>query len=139
MFILEIEQNLIEACSDPGIVSILKVVQRALEIVHIVVPIIMICGATWALIRLVLNPEGQEQQKRFKALINSILAGVIVFFIPYVVNLIMVWVGDSFRVTACWNVAAESEDIINWNDKSGASTGENKKPIVQGEDSYKIE
>ena len=139
MFILEIEQNLLEACSDPGIVSILKVVQRVLEIVHIVVPIIMICGAIWALIKLVLNPEGQEQQKRMKALINSLVAGIIVFFLPYVVNLVMALVGDSFRVTACWNVAAESGDFVQWDDKNVTNSKEDKKQIITGEDGYKFE
>lgn len=132
MFILELDQQLIDACGDYGLASILRIVQKGMDIVQIVVPIIMIVSATFILIKMFMNPE---EKKAPKALINCIAAGVIVFFIPFIVNLTMGWLDDSFDVTACWNVAEETEDMIEWQEQN-SSEREEKPNIKNKEEDY---
>lgn len=129
MFILEVDQRLIDACGDYGLASILRIVQKGMDIVQIVVPIVMIVSAIFILIKMVMNPE---EKKTTKALFNCVAAGIIVFFIPFIVNLTMGLLDDSFNVTACWNVAEETEDMIEWQEQNSSES--KQKPIVKNKE-----
>ncbi len=131
MFILEINEELIEACKDPGLVSILKIIQNGLSIVRIIVPIILIISMIWIITKMLVNPE---EKKYVKLLRNSVLAAVIVFFIPTLLNLAMSWLDDSFSVTACWNVAKSQENLVNWNDPGEVKEDPNKKKLPTSSD-----
>jgi len=125
MFILIGDQSLINACGDYGLASILRIIQKVMGMIQIVVPIIMIFSIIFVLIRMMTSPE---DKKIPRALRNAIFAGVIIIFLPMIVNLVMNMLGDSFSVTACWNVAEQTEDMIEWKQEESQSK---KKPTVK--------
>ncbi len=134
MYILEVDSNLIKACGDPGLATILQIIQKILGIIQVVVPIILIVGASWILIKMMLGPDDKKIPKTF---FNCVFAAIIVIFIPYIVNLAMSWLDDSFNVTACWNVAKDTDSSTVWNEPGTQSDSGNKKPLP-GKDEYKI-
>lgn len=126
MFILELNQELIDACGDPGLATMLQIVQNIMGIIQVIVPILLIIAAIWVFTRLMMNPE---EKKLMKALRNCVFAAVIVFFLPYVVNLTMSWLDDSFNASACWKVAKEAKSSISWNDPGESSDHSSNKKL----------
>ncbi len=125
MYILE-SSELIKVCGDYGLASMLSVVQRVMGMIQIVVPICLLVGATLMFVKMMLNPE---EKKHTKAIINCVLASLIVIFLPMIVNITMGWLDDSFNVTACWNVASQTEEMIEWQTGDSAGTSEKEKDI----------
>ena len=73
MFILEVNQKLVDSCGDFGLATILSIVQKVMGIIQIITPIIMIFSVTFILVKMVSNPE----EKKYPHLLrNSIAAGV---------------------------------------------------------------
>lgn len=130
MFVLKVNKDLIAACGDYGMASILHIVQKVMGIIQIIVPIVMIFGVIWMLTKMMLNPE---EKKYMKMLRNSVFAGVIVIFIPFLVNLTMGFLDDSFDVTACWKVAKATDNLVNWNDADSTDSSGKKNVLDQGE------
>ena len=107
MFIL---QNISGVCSSPALASIISLIKRAMNIIWIVGPILAIVGAIIALIKLLTNPEEKKHKALFK---NMIIALFLLFFIPAIVNAVMMLFDDTFEVSACWNAAEEISETTN--------------------------
>ena len=103
-------EDLSTCCSDYGIAYYLFIIKKVLEIIHFVVPIILIIMVTIDLVKLVVGPDDPEKKKS-KSLINKFIAAVLVFFIPFIVNLLFNLI-DNFgvEISGCWNAA---EKIVN--------------------------
>ena len=91
-------------CKDYGIAMYLQTMQRALNIIHFVVPMILIIMATVGVFRLFLNPE-DPQKKKWKSLINKFLAAVIIYFIPLLASIFFRLMPNSFDLANCWKYA----------------------------------
>lgn len=89
-------------CTDPSMASILSAVRKILTLIQIIVPILLIVGSGINIIRLVQDPE---DKKRKKNVLNSVIAAVIIFFIPMLIDTVMSMVGDDVTFSACWNNA----------------------------------
>ena len=89
-------------CSSPALGSAISAFHKMMTLIQIIVPILLIIGSAINLIRLVHNPDDQKRKKR---LLNSVIAAVLVFFIPMFVDAVMGMVGDNYTVSACWNSA----------------------------------
>ncbi len=100
-------------CSDYGIALYLHIIKEILYIIHIIVPIVLMLMVAINLLQLMMDPDDQKKIKmsRFK---NKIIAAVIVFFIPYIINLIIYLISysglvpDDFVLTECYK---DSEKI----------------------------
>lgn len=99
-------------CDDYGIALYLRSVQRALGVIHFVVPVILIIMATINLAQLMLNPD-DPQKKKWKSLINKFIAAIIVFFVPMIANIIFSFMPDSFDIKGCWNAANQKANILD--------------------------
>lgn len=102
--------DLTTCCSDYGIAYYLFIVKKALELIHIVVPMILIIMVTIDFVKMVINPD-DSQRKKSKSLYNKFFAAIFIFFIPFVVNLLFNLI-DNFgvEISGCWNAA---ESIVN--------------------------
>ena len=125
MLILKIDQALIDACGDYGLDSILKIIKKAMNCIQIIVPIVMIISIIMIITKMMTNPD---EKKNTTALFNSVAAGVITLFLPFIVNLVMGFLDDSFSVTACWNVARQTENLVSWNENSSDVATTKKTP-----------
>ena len=120
MFILTsvCEKDLSTCCSDYALAMYLGIIKNALNIIHIVVPIILIIMGVIQFIKLTADPDDKGGKLK-KSLKNKIIATVIVFFIPYVVNLVISLASyanlDVFNISDCWKNAEEASEVLKNN------------------------
>lgn len=102
-----------DACNDYALANILSLTQTAFDIICIAVPIILIISLALTIFKVVTDPD----QKNFiRKIVSQIAAAIIVFFLPTLVNLIMMWVpdgGGSFNISSCWQAAREAKGEIS--------------------------
>ncbi len=97
-------------CSDYGLVTILDIMRQFLEIIQIVVPIILIVGLTIQFTQMMISPDNKKGPK---SLYNRLAATVICFFLPFVVNLVLSILPNTFQISACWETAKASKEVLN--------------------------
>ena len=76
-------------------------VRNFLNILHIIGPILLILALVIAFGRGVLNPDAYK--KGTPAFLNSIIAAIVLFLLPYLLDAVMALFGESFRLSDCWN------------------------------------
>lgn len=120
-------------CADYTLATILTIVKRGLTLIQIVVPIILIVSGTFQLIKMMMNPDNDK--KGLKAFTNSIMSAVIVFFLPFIVNLTMSIInvnGDvgieqngsltAFDLSSCWTEIDQKKQEMDSATESTSST-----------------
>ena len=105
-------------CSDYGIAKYLSIMKQAINIIHIVVPIILMALIGVSLIQMVINPD-DPQRKKTRNMTNKFVAAVIVFFIPYIMDtaIQLLSYGDfspeDFNFAACYQQADDITTQMN--------------------------
>ena len=136
MYILayeRISQNIIDACGSSGIANLLNITKTIVNLIQIVGPILAMVALTFCFIRLMTNPE----EKKYKAALNnSLIALVVLFMIPFLINLTMSLTDESFDLAKCWNNA---EDVAKLGEDSTYvdTTDKPKQDIIVTQDDYK--
>lgn len=102
MFIL----NLIASCNDPGIVNIISIIKKAFNLIQIFAPILAIVSLSISFVKIATNPDGKKNN--LSLVKNCLIALVIVFLIPVMVNATMGLLGDSYSISSCWNMSSSS-------------------------------
>jgi len=92
--------EIINECSSPALSNILSIFKRIINLVQIIGPILLIIGMTVNLIKLINDPEDKKLKKN---IFNSLIAAVLIFFIPVFLNVLMSLLGNNFTISACWN------------------------------------
>lgn len=101
---------LFDWCSQPGVLSVFKMIKTILNVIRFIVPIILIIAVTIDIIKSMTNPESKENGKNIG---NRLIAAIIVFLVPTIVNLIMNLVdislgsgeGYDYNISECWKNA----------------------------------
>ena len=123
---------ILNACNSPALGAILSIVKRAMLLIQIIVPILLIIWGSIGFISMVNDPDQKNGLK--KNILNKFLAAAIVFMIPVFVNAVMGMVGENTSVSSCWNQANERSNsnstYINPYDK------EQKSKITPNADDY---
>lgn len=104
MYILDV----METCRSASLSTVLPVVKTIILLIQIAVPIALLVSFTIEFVRLSINPE---DKKGFRKLLNKLMAAVIVFMVPVLINAIMGLVGESNEFSSCWNDAPTSIGI----------------------------
>lgn len=116
--ILDCNAELGSCCSDYGLVTILDITKKILDLIQLVVPIILMVMLAVQFTLLLINPD---DKKKTKSLLNKFIAAVVCFFVPYLVNLSLTLLPsdtESFQLGACWDLAQVSSEVL----KEGNST-----------------
>ena len=87
-------------CDTVSSLVTMKALKKILSIIQIIGPIVLIVALTFHITQLVMNPD---DKKILKKILISILATVIIFFIPLIVNVVMGWMDNATTFSACWN------------------------------------
>lgn len=104
--------DITSCCSDYGLATYLHIVKEALNIIHLVVPIILIVMLGVDFAKMVINPD-DPQKKKSKSIKNKFIAAVFIFFIPYIVGLLLSLISGSMSdISGCWNAADEIFDVM---------------------------
>ncbi len=108
--ILSCNGSLGTCCNDYGLVAILDIIRRFFDILQIIVPLLLLVWGTIQLIKLMVNPE---DKKLPKGLTNKIIAAVMVFILPVIVDTVLglFSTNESFQVAACWEQAKITSEI----------------------------
>lgn len=86
-------------CDDPALHNILIIVKRTLSLIQIIGPVICLVSLVMTIIFLVNNPEDKKAMAKIK---NTLIALLLLFGIPVIVDSVMVLADDSFIVSSCW-------------------------------------
>ena len=87
-------------CANPALSTSLLIIKRILLIVQIVGPILLILSLAVNFTKGTFKPD---DKKLMKKILNSILAILFVFFMPILINTVMVTLGENFTISSCWN------------------------------------
>ena len=89
-------------CNSAVLGSILSIIKNVLNIIWIVGPILAIISLIINFMNMMKDPENKKVPKRIK---NSLIALVVLFMIPTIVNVAMSLVSDSTEIGACWGAS----------------------------------
>ena len=128
MFILAVTS----ACNDYALAHIFMIIQKAFNILQILVPIIAIVSLAVSFVKITLNPDGKKNNLNLVK--NCVIALVIVFMLPTIVNAVMGLMGESYSISSCWNNA---EGIYRSGESNYNSSNDGeKKPVTTKPGSY---
>ena len=117
MYILDV----LETCNDSALSTFLPVVKAIMLIIQIAVPTVLLISFTVDFVKLTINPE---QKDGFRKLLNKLIAAIIVFVLPTIMNVVMGAVGESTEFSNCWNNAPSTINI--WDDHTYYPTEDEK-------------
>lgn len=95
-------------CNNATLGILLYYFKNILNIIWIVGPLLAIVSLTIHFIMLVKDPEDKKAPKKIK---NSLIALVVLFMIPALVNAFMLIANDSFEISACWKQDISKPDL----------------------------
>ena len=105
IFVLD---SLVNTCSSPALGTLLSICKKGLGLIQIVGPLLLIVSLSINFIKMMSNPDEKKNKKK---VINSLIATVVLFFIPMMINVVMGMMDKSFSIANCWN----SIDTFNGN------------------------
>lgn len=102
---------ILEICEEPAILNLILFVKGILEIICTAVPIILIIMVSIDLLKIVFDATDKTIKASTKGMLNKMIATVVIFFVPTIVNLILKNLNQmNVQQTACW-ANANSETI----------------------------
>lgn len=107
--ILDCSSTLGNCCNTPGLVSILNIARRVLELIQLIAPIVLVIAGTIQFTQLSINPEMKDG---FRRVLNKLMAAFFIFFIPFILDAVLTVVPGDFSVAACWNQAKVSDETF---------------------------
>lgn len=102
----------LEACTNPDFLRIIYFIKLLLNIVFIIVPIALIVLGLVDFSKTVTTGKDEDAKKNLNLFIKRLVNGIIVFCIPWIVNVFMSLLGDltsDVNWTDCYNNATKSE------------------------------
>ena len=119
--------NILEvSCSSPVLGIVTQIVKKIVGLIQIIAPILLIISLIINIINLVQDPENKKLPKK---IFNAIIATIVVFFIPLLVNVVMDTLGNSNSISACWN-SGDVDVSVSQDQNYQNNNGENKKIIT---------
>ena len=91
------------SCNDYSLMPMLKVIKTAIDIIHIIGPVLAIVSLGILSFKLVTDSSMINKEKNLRGIKNSLISLAVLFFLPMFINLVMYLVDDNFRVSECWN------------------------------------
>ena len=128
MFILD----MVSTCENPALSNLFSIAQKMITIIQILAPILAIIALGINLTKSVMNPDDKKNFSMYK---NWIIALVMVFAIPILVNATMGILGEDYDISACWNNAKNANTSGNSTYKP-VNNNKPSGPINTTPDSY---
>lgn len=105
MLFLDLETS----CTSQALANTMGAVGNMLTIISIVVPILLMISLIIKVAKMVRNPDDKKGLSKIK---NSIIAAVVIFFIPTFVNILFQAMGEKYNVSSCWMLAKTTKYTI---------------------------
>ena len=78
--ILDCSEALGTCCTDYGLLTILDVSRKVLDLIQLIAPIILMVALAIQFTQLLVNPD---DKKKTKSLLNKFIAALLCFFVPF--------------------------------------------------------
>ena len=117
------------SCSSPMLGNILSALRKIMGLIQIIGPLVLLVSIIITMTKLMADPDNKKLPKK---LINSIVAAIILFFIPMFVNLVMGILGEDYNISACWNSATPSSTSVTYD----SNDNEKKKSVIPKASDY---
>lgn len=115
------------SCEEIVFGSSMFIVKNVLNVIMIVAPILLMISLTIFFIKSMANPD---EKKNFSKVRNSVIALMIIFFIPVIVNIVMSILGEKYELSSCWINAKSPSTNVSYVDVDGKTK---KSVIYKGE------
>lgn len=114
------------ACIDGSLLNIMRLVRLVIKVLQIAVPVGLILMGTIDMAKSVIAGDEKKIKEAQKPFVKRIVAAIIVFLIPYIVNIaINLVVSDASDWRNCWNKAGKDDyNKINYNNDLKDANGE---------------
>lgn len=131
MYILD---SIVKTCSEPALGKLLSIIKTVFNLIQLIGPILAIISLIIILVKLIADPDNKKLKSAFK---NWLIALLMLFFIPLIVNVTMQFFDDQFTISECWNYAENNSS----DEESTYIDSSTKKPttIITNPDDYEIE
>lgn len=125
---------ILKICDSPEILSAMKYVKLVINLVKVLVPIILILSISIALVRTVSGKADEELPKVLKSSVNKILAAVLVFLVPTLVNTIIATMdAESIDFASCLNNATEENINIAYLNQANKYLARANETLLRGD------
>ena len=132
--ILDCSSELGTCCTDYGLVMILDTFRKIMNLIQLIAPILLIIMGVIGFAQLMFNPE---KKGGLKSIINKFLAAVFIFFMPVIVDALLLVLPETFSVTSCWNQAKISAEVSrSMNHQYISPYEQTESPILVNPDDY---
>lgn len=113
------------ACIDDSLLNIMRLVRLVIKVLQIAVPVGLILMGTIDMAKSVIAGDEKKIKEAQKPFIKRIVAAIIVFLIPYIVNVaINLVVSDASDWRNCWNTAGKANyNKINYSENLKDANG----------------
>ena len=98
MQILNCDRLINSCCNDYTLARSLYIFNNIIDLIHILIPIILILMITVNIYQLMSNPEEEKLKKK---LLNKVIATVIIFLMPTFVNVVLSIIPNSYDLYGC--------------------------------------
>lgn len=121
--------DVINECQSPVLQGFLSITKTVLLLIQIISPLLLILSLTYNITGIMQNPD--DSKKRIAKLKNSVIALVIIFFIPILINVVFGLVGENTNFSNCWKNANFTNSRTYFQDDSSK-----KKSLLTNSDEY---
>ena len=129
-----IGENITNNCSSQALASILNILKNILTVIQIIGPILLIISLTVTIVKLMNNPDEKKLKGKIR---NEIIAIILLFSVPFIINATMSLLGDNFSVAECWNGVgnfSSKSSYINSNKNKKNSINSNRGDFEKGDE-----
>jgi len=132
MFIID------SVCQNPGILRIVLTIMNIVKLICIIAPIILILMLVIDIGKNVLSGDQEEIRKNLNKSIKRIIACILIFFVPLLVNVTIGFLGD-LGVDYMRCIENANSDYINQLEQSGVGSGNNSATSKTSKENSKKE
>lgn len=133
---------ILDACNNIGMLKILMFIKIIMNIIFIIVPIGMIIMISIDFSKNIFNVEENNIKSNNKKIINRIISVILMFMVPYIINLVMHIIGNlDVYIAICYNNASKEriEEIAIANVEEIILTLNNKNEDLTSSDINNLE
>lgn len=114
-------------CSDYSMVMVLEITRRIFELIQFVVPVVLIVAGTIQFVQMTINPELKDG---FRKILNKLIAAIIIFLLPALMDVVLGAVSSNVSIAACWEQAKNTSSELGFNSGKYISTDDDEPTIV---------
>ena len=113
-------------CLDYVMIKVVYILKRVIDIIRLLAPILLIIGGTITFTKGVFKPDEGAKSKTVGKFLNGVFGTVIVMFLPFIINTLMLVISTygevgirenrnnvAFQLSSCWNQAGVSNSNMN--------------------------